>query len=79
MANGGVWDLALANWFPDWYGNAALSFFGPLFSGSPAYPPAGSNFGFYNDPKTNQLIQQARHGRPRPRRRRRCGPRPTPR
>jgi peptide/nickel transport system substrate-binding protein len=55
----GVWDLALANWFPDWYGNGALSFFSPLFSGPPSYPPVGSNFGFYNDAKTNQLIQQA--------------------
>jgi peptide/nickel transport system substrate-binding protein len=59
VAHRGVWDLALANWFPDWYGNGALSFFNPLFSGPPAYPPSGSNFGFYNDPKTNQLIQQA--------------------
>ena len=54
-----VWDLALAQWFPDWYGNGALSFFGPLFSGPPAFPPAGSNFGFYNNPKVNQMIQQA--------------------
>jgi len=59
VAHGGVWDLALAQWFPDWYGNGALSFFFPLFSGPSAYPPIGSNFGFYNDPKTNQLIQQA--------------------
>jgi peptide/nickel transport system substrate-binding protein len=59
VAQSGVWDLALAQWFPDWYGNAALSFFNPLFSGAPAYPPSGSNFGFYNNPKTNQLIQQA--------------------
>jgi peptide/nickel transport system substrate-binding protein len=59
VAHRGVWDLALANWFPDWYGNGALSFFNPLFSGPPSYPPSGSNFGFYNDPKTNQLIQSA--------------------
>lgn len=59
VAHRGVWDLALANWFPDWYGNGALSFFNPLFSGQPSFPPVGSNFGFYNDPKTNQLIQQA--------------------
>ncbi|MGH9115519.1 MAG: ABC transporter substrate-binding protein [Acidimicrobiales bacterium] len=59
VAQGGTWDIALANWFPDWYGNSALSFFEPLFSGQASYPPAGSNFGFYNDPKTNQLIDQA--------------------
>ena len=59
VAKGGVWDLALAQWFPDWYGNAALSFFNPLFSGANAFPPSGSNFGFYNNPTANQLIQQA--------------------
>jgi peptide/nickel transport system substrate-binding protein len=55
----GVWDVALANWFPDWYGNGALSFFKPLFSGPTAYPPQGSNFGYYNNPVANSLIQQA--------------------
>ena len=59
VAQRGVWDLAIAGWGADWYGNAALSFFGPLFSGQPSFPPTGSNFGFYNNPKTNQLINQA--------------------
>ena len=44
---------------PDWYGNAALSFFNPLFSGKPSFPPVGSNFGFYDSPATNDLIKQA--------------------
>ncbi|MBV9292952.1 MAG: hypothetical protein JO222_10930, partial [Frankiales bacterium] len=30
-AKAGVWDLTLAGWGPDWYGNGALSFFAPLF------------------------------------------------
>jgi len=59
VAHGGVWDIALANWLPDWYGNAALSFFEPLFAGAPSFPPAGSDFGFYDDSKTDQLIQEA--------------------
>jgi len=59
VAKRGVWDLSLAGWGADWYGNAALSFFGPLFSGPPSYPPVGSNFGFYNDSATNSLIDQA--------------------
>jgi len=59
VAKRGVWDIAIAGWGADWYGNAALSFFGPLFSGEPSYPPVGSNFGFYNNPKTNALIKQA--------------------
>jgi peptide/nickel transport system substrate-binding protein len=58
-ATSGAWDLALAGWGPDWYGNSALSFFAPLFNGTAAFPPAGSNFGFYNDPKATTLIQQA--------------------
>src|SRR5262249_15641105 len=59
VAARGVWDLAIAGWGPDWYGNAALSYFNPLFAGPPAYPPQGSNFGFYNNPTTNSLITQA--------------------
>ena len=58
-AQRGVWDLAIAGWGADWYGNAALSFFGPLFSGKPSFPPIGSNFGFYDDQTTNSLITQA--------------------
>lgn len=58
-AANGVWDVSLAGWGADWYGNAALSFFAPLFSGQPSFPPTGSNFGFYDDPATNKLIQQA--------------------
>jgi peptide/nickel transport system substrate-binding protein len=59
VAQRGVWDMSLAGWGADWYGNSALSFFNPLFSGEPSYPPVGSNFGLYNDPDTNQLITQA--------------------
>ena len=59
VAQRGVWDLSLAGWGADWYGNAALSFFNPLFSGEPSFPPIGSNFGLYNDPTTNDLIKQA--------------------
>ncbi len=59
VAQRGVWDLALSGWGADWYGNSAVSFFGPLFSGEPSFPPIGSNFGFYNNPKANDLIRQA--------------------
>jgi peptide/nickel transport system substrate-binding protein len=58
-ARSGVWDLSLDGWGADWYGDAALSFFAPLFSGPPSYPPLGSNYGFYNSATTNSLIQQA--------------------
>jgi peptide/nickel transport system substrate-binding protein len=59
VARRGVWDLSLAGWGADWYGNAALSFFNPLFSGDPSCPPSGSNFGLYGNPQTNTLIDQA--------------------
>ena len=58
-ARDGVWDLSLSGWGPDWYGNAALSFFAPLLSGEPSFPPIGSNFGFYENPATNKLIEEA--------------------
>jgi len=59
VAKQGVWDLSSAGWGADWYGNAALSYFAPLYSGKPSFPPAGSNFGFYDSAKTNSLITQA--------------------
>ena len=59
VAKRGVWDIAIAGWGADWYGNAALSFFAPLWSGEPSFPPNGSNYGFYANDKTNALIKQA--------------------
>jgi len=59
VAHRGVWDLSLAGWGSDWYGNAALSFFNPLFSGPPSFPPNGSNFGLYNSPTANAAITAA--------------------
>ena len=52
--------MALSQWLPDWYGDAAYAFFFPLFGGPAAYPPDGSNFGLYSDQRTDRLIQQAR-------------------
>ena len=56
VAKRGVWDLSLAGWGPDWYGDAAVSFFNPLFSGPASYPPQGSNFGFYSNQSVTALI-----------------------
>lgn len=58
QAKSGVWDLSLAGWSPDWYGDAAKSFFEPLFDGR-ILPPTSSDFGLFNDPKVNTLIDQA--------------------
>ena len=59
VAQRGVWDIAAAGWGADWAGNAALSYFKPLLSGAPSFPPNGSNYGFYDSPATNDLIKQA--------------------
>ena len=59
VAKRGVWDVSVAGWGPDWYSQGSLSFFGPLFNGASAYPPVGSNFGFYNNPTVNALINKA--------------------
>jgi peptide/nickel transport system substrate-binding protein len=59
VAKSGAWDVSLAGWGPDWYGDAATSFFKPLFYGAPSYPPNGSNFGFYNNPAVSSLITKA--------------------
>ena len=59
VAKRGVWDVSLAGWGPDWYGHSATSFFKPLFAGPSAYPPIGSNFGFYNNPTVTSEIDQA--------------------
>lgn len=58
-AERGVWDLALAEWGPDWFGDAALSYFDPLFSGPRSYPPSGSDFGLFYDPEVTRLTDIA--------------------
>jgi len=59
VAQRGVWDVSLAGWNADWYGNAALSYFNPLFSGTASFPPSGSNFGLYNSAAANKAINAA--------------------
>src|SRR5439155_24030260 len=58
-ARKGQWDVSAAGWGPDWYGDAALSFFGPLFDGR-ILPPQSSDFGRFNDTTTNQCIDAAK-------------------
>ena len=59
VAERGVWDVTLTGWAADWFGNSALSFFKPLFTGEPSFPPNGSNFGYYENPVTNDLVEKA--------------------
>ncbi len=56
----GVWDLTIAGWGPDWFGNAAVTYFNPLFSSPGGFPAnGGSNFGYYQSTAVNNLIGQA--------------------
>jgi peptide/nickel transport system substrate-binding protein len=59
VAKRGVWDIALAGWGPDYYGDGASSFFKPLFAGPASYQPQGNNDGFYNNPAVTAMISQA--------------------
>jgi peptide/nickel transport system substrate-binding protein len=58
MARSGAWDIALYAWLPDWVGNNGRSVISPLFDGR-SYGPGSMNYGDYNDPATNGLIDQA--------------------
>ena len=58
-AKNGTWDIGMSGWGPDWYGDAASSFFGPIYSGAGSFPPTGSNFSEYNNPAVNALIAKA--------------------
>jgi peptide/nickel transport system substrate-binding protein len=53
-----VWDLAEAGWGPDWYPTGGKSYFEPILNGN-NLPPTSSNFGFFNDPKLNNLMNEA--------------------
>ena len=56
----GVWDITAAGWSPDWYGNAAVSYFLPLYSSPGGFPTnGGSNFGYFSDPAVTALINKA--------------------
>ncbi len=56
----GTWDMASAGWGPDWFGNAAVTFFNPLYSSPGGFPAnGGSNFGYFSSATVNSLISQA--------------------
>jgi len=52
------WDVALATWYPDWPGNDAASYLGPLLCGRG--PLAGpTNYGGYDDPVVDRAVSAA--------------------
>lgn len=57
-AKAGKWDVAAPGWVPDWFGNNGRSVISPLFDGR-NWADGTSNYGGYNDPTTNALIDKA--------------------
>jgi peptide/nickel transport system substrate-binding protein len=54
----GLWDIALLFWVPDWFGINGRSVLEPMTNGT-QYGPNSVDYGDYNSPVTNHLIQQA--------------------
>ncbi|POM22244.1 Oligopeptide-binding protein OppA precursor [Actinomadura rubteroloni] len=57
-AKAGKWDIAGPGWIPDWYGNNGRTNIVPLFDGR-HYGPNSTDYGGYDNPKVNQLIDRA--------------------
>lgn len=58
VAEAGKWDISEPGWIPDWFGNNGRSVLQPTLS-KEAFPPAGSNFGYYDSPVFESLIKKA--------------------
>jgi ABC-type transport system substrate-binding protein len=54
----GVWDITEPGWVPDWFGNNGRAVIEPLFDGR-TYGPNSVDYGDYNNPKVNALIDKA--------------------
>ena len=54
----GVWDMALVDWGPDWFGNNGRTTIQPLLDGS-TYQAGSSDYGDYNSALENKLINSA--------------------
>ena len=54
----GLWDITLLSWVPDWFGVNGRAVLQPMTDG-PNYGPNSVDYGDYNSPITNALVQQA--------------------
>ncbi len=54
----GTWDISEPGWVADWYGNNGRSFIAVLFDGR-TYGPNTVDYGDYNSPTVNSLIDKA--------------------
>jgi ABC-type transport system substrate-binding protein len=57
-ARSGVWDLALTEWVPDWFGDNGRSVLEPMTDG-PDYGPETVDYADYNSPVVNSLVAKA--------------------
>jgi ABC-type transport system substrate-binding protein len=57
-ASRGVWDVAIAGWFPDWYGNNGRTVIEALFDGR-TIGPNSVNYGGYDDKQVEADIDRA--------------------
>lgn len=58
VAEAGKWDISEPGWVPDWFGNNGRSVLQPTLTKA-AFPPAGSNFGYYDNPTFESLVKKA--------------------
>ncbi len=58
QAKSGVWDLAIVDWGPDWFGNNGRTTIQPLLDGS-TYGPGSSDYGDYNSAAESASIKKA--------------------
>jgi peptide/nickel transport system substrate-binding protein len=56
------WDISAPGWSPDWFGNNGRANLQPLFSGQ-NWADGTSNYGDYDSPVTNALIEKANTSR----------------
>jgi peptide/nickel transport system substrate-binding protein len=57
-SNKAHWDIAFGEWFPDWTGNGAQTYFSPLLDGR-QYAVGSTDYGDYNNATVNKYIDAA--------------------
>jgi peptide/nickel transport system substrate-binding protein len=56
-ARAGTWDIAVAAWTPDWFGNNGRAFLQPMFQTNAVH--GTGNYGCYSNPEVDRLIDHA--------------------
>ena len=56
-ARAGTWDIAVAAWTPDWFGDNGRAFLQPMFQTNAMH--GTGNYGCYSDPEVDRLIDHA--------------------